>query len=241
MPDGSWQHTTALEIRATVVAGIWLGALVGGVGGRLAMMALRVLSPDSVRGVISDHGFTIGRLTFAGTTFLIVACAAIGLIGSLAYRWVEHWLIGPAWFRQLTAATGAGLVVGSMLVNGGGPDFTLLRPLELAVAFFILIPALFGFFIGPLQRALARPDAWVNRRWRGWVFPLVTVAVFPPMIVVAVFAAAFMMLSGAIHEDAQFLSFRDRRSVGLVVRAGWFGVAAFGAVTLVSDTVTILS
>jgi len=82
-PTGSWQRSALVEIRATVLAGIWLGALVGGVGGRLAMLVLRLVSPDTAHGVISDDGFLIGQVTLKGTYDLIGLGAAIGLIGAV--------------------------------------------------------------------------------------------------------------------------------------------------------------
>ena len=36
-----------------------------------------------------------GSLTLKGTYDLIGVGAGIGLIGAVAYRWVDHWLIGP--------------------------------------------------------------------------------------------------------------------------------------------------
>ena len=51
----------AERLRVLAVAGIPLGVLVGGIVGRVAMLVLRLTSPDSVRGVESDDGFTIGR------------------------------------------------------------------------------------------------------------------------------------------------------------------------------------
>jgi len=41
-------------------SGAIAGALVGGIGGRLAMLLLRLTSPDAVTGMISDDGFEIG-------------------------------------------------------------------------------------------------------------------------------------------------------------------------------------
>jgi hypothetical protein len=239
-PRGSWQRSTIVEIRATVLAGIWLGALVGGVGGRLAMLVLRLLSPDTVHGVISDDGFLIGRVTLKGTYDLIGLGAAIGVIGAGAYRLVDHWLIGPAWFRQVTAALGAGAVVGSMLVHTDGVDFRLLRPPGLAIAFFVLIPAVFGFFIGPLEKVLAQPEVWVNRGRRGWVLPLVSILVFPPMVVVVAIVSALMLAGAALRQGPLYASIRDNRLFSLVMRGAWLSIAILGLESLVSDAQAIL-
>ena len=41
-------------------AGAISGALIGGVGGRIAMLVLRLTSSDLLRGAITDDGFEIG-------------------------------------------------------------------------------------------------------------------------------------------------------------------------------------
>jgi hypothetical protein len=240
-PMGSWQRSAIVEIRATVLAGIWLGALVGGLGGRLAMLVLRLLSPDSVHGVVSDDGFLIGQVTLKGTYDLIGLGAAIGVIGAVAYRWVDHWLIGPGWFKQVTSAFGAGAVVGSMLVHTDGVDFRLLRPPALAIALFVLIPAVFGFFIGPLEKVLAQPEIWANRGRRGWILPLVSVLAIPPMVIVAAFVSGFMLAWAAIRQSPSYASIRDNLLFGLVIRGAWLSIAILGLETLVSDARAILA
>ena len=239
-PEVSWEHATIVAVRGTVLAGIWLGVLVGGVGSRLAMLVLRLLSPDTVNGVISDDGFLIGQVTLSGTYSLVAVGAMFGVLGASAYRWVDHWLIGPGWFRQVTTALGSGAVVGSLLVHTDGVDFQLLRPQWLAIAFFVLIPAVFGFFIGPLERALARPHTWVNRGRRGWVLPIMSIVVFPPLIIVVVVVAAARFLAAAVRASAPSHGVRDHAAIGLLVRGAWFGIAAIGLLSLVGDARTIL-
>lgn len=61
----SWRGAAELALRrlaAITVAGAVLGVLVGGVGGRLAMVLLAALNPRAT-GVTSDDGFTIGQFT----------------------------------------------------------------------------------------------------------------------------------------------------------------------------------
>lgn len=240
-PTGSWQRAALVDIRATLLAGIWLGVLIGGIGGRLAMLLLRVLSPDHVRGVTSDDGFLIGQVTLSGTYDLLLVGGAFGIVGAVGYRLVDRWLIGPGWFRRLTAALGAGAVIGSMLVHTDGVDFVLLDPLWLAIALFVLIPALFGFFIGPLEAALARPDSWVHRGWRAWALPAVTLLVFPFFILMGAFVAGAMLVARGIRQVLPVDSISDNAVVGLLVRGAWLGIAVLGAVSLVSDARTILA
>ena len=240
-PEASWKRATIMDVRATVLAGIWLGVLVGGIGSRLAMLVLRLLSPDTVQGVISDDGFRIGQVTPSGTYSLLAVGALFGIVGASAYRWVDHWLIGPGWFRQVTTALGSGAVVGSMLVHPDGVDFQLLRPQWLAIAFFVLVPGVFGFFIGPLERALAKPNAWVNRGRRGWIMPFVSIAAFPPLIVLVVIVAAARLLAAAVRQDPPDYAVRDNPVAGLLVRGAWLGIAVMGLLGLVGDARTILA
>jgi hypothetical protein len=240
-PEASWQRSALIDVRATVLSGIWLGALVGGVGGRLAMLILRVLSPDSVHGVVSDDGFLIGQVTLSGTYGLIGVGAGVGIIGAVAYRWVDRWLIGPGWFRQVTAALGAGAVVGSMLVHTDGVDFRVLEPRWLAIALFVLLPAVFGFLIGPCQVALTRTDAWPHRGRKRWILPVVSVLLVPPLIVLVAVVTAAMLAAAGIRRQVPGDPFRDNTLVGLVVRGAWLGIAVLGLASLVSDARTILS
>lgn len=55
-------------MRVLIVGGIPVGVLVVGIGSRLAMLLLRVTSPDSVVGITSDDGFIIGRARWKAPT-----------------------------------------------------------------------------------------------------------------------------------------------------------------------------
>src|SRR4029079_17875202 len=65
-------------------SGAIAGALVGGVGGRLAMLLLRLTSPDHVVGMTSDDGFEIGVVS-ADTLQLVLAMALLGGINGIVY------------------------------------------------------------------------------------------------------------------------------------------------------------
>ena len=64
-------------------AGALLGLLVGGVGGRLAMMLLAQLNPE-VHGRDSDDGFEMGQVSGATFNLLFVAML-IGILGGAIY------------------------------------------------------------------------------------------------------------------------------------------------------------
>jgi len=67
---------------AGVSAGFVAGVLIGGVGGRLAMLALRLTSDPSLHGVLTDDGFTIGRVSLE-TLFLLGVTAGLEVLQPL--------------------------------------------------------------------------------------------------------------------------------------------------------------
>ncbi len=227
------------EWRAITLTGIILGALVGGVGGRLAMFVLRLTSADSVRGVISDDGFEIGQITLGGTYDLILVSAGIGVIGAGGYALVERWLIGPGWFRLVTAALGAGLVVGSMLVHADGVDFTLLGPVWFAIALFIAIPALFGGVVGPLLNWFRPDDPPARAGWWHWAAPMVAVAFFPATIPLVLVLGAVLAAGMALRSSGLFTHLHEVVAYRIVLRGAWAGIAVLGLVALVTDIAEI--
>lgn len=128
---------------ARLAAGLWggflCGAVIGGVGGRLAMFVLRLTSDPSLSGRETDDEFIIG--SFTGATFFLVALTAIlGIMGGLFYLAVRNWF--PQRVRPIVMGVLAGVVGGALVVRPDGIDFTELEPLPLAIAMFVALPAL---------------------------------------------------------------------------------------------------
>lgn len=222
-------------LRVIVVAGIPVGVLVGGFGGRLAMLLLRATSDDSVRGVTSDDGFTIGRLTIAGTYSLLLIGAAVGILGAAVYRLVAPRLIGPTWFRRLTVALAAGAVVGAMLVHADGVDFVVLTPTWLAIGSFVALPAAFGWCIAAaVDRVGAAPlPGSVARRWG---VPLGLIAAFPAAAIPTLAMVAFgVAVAVSIGQAEAVTRFRVHAVTTFFVRLAWLGVALGGAGALAAD------
>lgn len=222
-------------VRVIVVAGIPFGVLVVGVGGRLAMLLLRFTSPDRVIGMRSDDGFEIGRFTLAGTYNLCVLGAAVGIIGVGAYLLVAPRLLGPPWFRRLTVGLASAAVVGSMLVQADGVDFTQLQPTWLAVAVFVVLPGVFGAFIGPTVDAVARPDSWTARGRRRWVLPLAAIVCFPPVLLVVGVAWIAVAVLAIVGASTLVERLRSTRTFATLIRAAWLTVAITGLFALVDD------
>lgn len=231
-PPVSVRSEVADRLWVLIVAGVTTGVLVVGVGSRLAMLLLRLTSPETVVGVTSDDGFEIGRFTFSGTYNLLMLGAAVGVIGAAAYRAVAPWLLGPVWFRRTTVAAGSGAVVGSMLVHADGIDFRLLQPVWLAVGLFVALPALFGvaiaFAVDRVSAKVAAPG------WRRWVVPIVLMVCFPPAVFVVGVAAIVLVVWVPLCRELESLG-GPPMAVGVGVRAVWLAVAVLGLVALVTD------
>lgn len=223
------------ELRVLIVAGVVAGVVLVGVGSRLAMLVLRLTSPDRVVGIQSDDDFEIGRFTLSGTYNLLLLGAAVGLIGAGAYRLVAPWLIGPMWFRRFTTAAASAVVVGSMLVHADGIDFRLLKPTWLAIGLFVALPAVFGGMIGPVVDRVASPDSWTRQGRRIWAVPLAVVVPFPLMIVPIAFAVVLVTVLMAIDEATPIARLRLTIGYRVVVRGAWLGIAVVGLFALIED------
>src|SRR5262245_1896434 len=96
-------------LAAGVTGGFVACLLIGGVGGRLAMLLLRLTSPVAFRGVSTDDGFTIGRVS-AETLFLLGVTAALGIAGGILYVAIRRWI--PVAWRVPAMTAFFGLVGG---------------------------------------------------------------------------------------------------------------------------------
>ncbi|GIH04050.1 hypothetical protein Rhe02_21170 [Rhizocola hellebori] len=145
----------ARRLAVAALAGGIAGLVAGGVGGRLFMLVLARLNPGAT-GVPSDDGFTMGRLTFAGTLNLLVVATVLGVIGGLVWVAIRGLRFGPLWWRRVSMPIGATLVIGAMMVHSDGVDFTLLDPPLLAVGLSLSVPLLASTLV-----------TWLGDRWIG--------------------------------------------------------------------------
>lgn len=221
------------RLRVLVVAGTIVGVLVAGIGSRLAMLVLRLTSPDTVLGVTSDDGFEIGRFTLGGTYNLMGLGAFVGIIGAAAYRAVAPWLLGPRWVRRVTVAAGSGAVVGSILISADGVDFNLLKPTWLAISLFIALPALFGATIAiAVDEVAARRDIG-PQGWRRMSLPVVLVAASPVSLVIVVLSGVVLAVWVPLRRTFDIANVP--LALGIAVRAIWLAVALWGLTSLVGD------
>ena len=138
----------------SALAGGIAGLVWGGVGGRVAMRVVFLTSDDRVRGVISDDGFEIGRIS-SETIFLLVFTTFLGVVGGLIYGFVRMLLRGPTWLVAMAVGVAVASGVGAVIVKPG-VDFELLEPLWLTIGLFVLIPGAWGVTVVLLTERLLR-------------------------------------------------------------------------------------
>jgi hypothetical protein len=158
VPSARW-------LAAGVLGGFASGALIGGLGGRVAMFILRVTSSPTLHGLDTDDGFTMGVVSGA-TMFLVFATAFLGALGGVIYLVVRPWL--PERSRPVIVGVVAATVGGAAVIKPGGIDFTALEPLSLAVVMFIAIPAVYGVVMSVWIERLLRPGS-ILYRTRLWL------------------------------------------------------------------------
>lgn len=236
-PQPTWATaaaSTSRRLAAVTAAGALVGLLVGGVGGRLAMMLLAHLNPDAT-GVTSDDGFTIGQFTVESLDLLGVA-TLLGVFGGGVYFVLRGLMVGPRWFQVLSISVGPAVVVGSQIVHTDGVDFTLDPPL-LAVGLFVLIPGTYAAVLTLLaERWLKRESPFASSRWWVAALPLLLWLPIAPLLGgLAVGLAAF----GAVRRTGRGQKLLGHRILPWLARGALVAVFAASLVTLVHEAVTL--
>ncbi len=216
-------------------AGGLAGLVVGGIGGRLAMLLLRFTSPDFIRGLESDDGFIMGRFTFSNTLSLLLVTTVLGSIGGLFVVLGRPFL--PARYVLLGWPLAAGTIVGAIIVKSDGVDFNLLDPKVLAIAMFVAIPAAGAFLI-----------VWLIQRWERWWWTdwkRTTVATLPglPSIVafpIWIVAAVVMVIWVAVLRFEGLRTLHETRPVRVLAVSVFGLLTALGTFSLGNDIREIL-
>lgn len=164
-PSIGWRTSAeqaARRLAASTAVGTVLGLLVGGVGGRVAMMLLARLNPEAT-GATSDDGFRMGQFTVPDTLRLLLLGAVFGVVGAGVYAVVRGLLLGPRWFQILSVAGGPAVVVGAQIVHTDGVDFQLLDPGWLAIGLFLAIPGTYAALLTLFAEGRLDENGWFMR------------------------------------------------------------------------------
>jgi hypothetical protein len=217
-------------------AGAVAGLLVGGVGGRLAMLLLRLTSPKSVIGLTSDDGFEIGVVS-TSTFALLVVTTGLGAAAGALYAGLRGAM--PVRLRlPLWTAFGA-VAGGAALVHDDGVDFTALEPGWLAVALFVAIPAAVAAVIVILTERWTGRPAWRSRRLTAFLVVAAAASTLALVVPLAI-AAAMVIVLALLDLMGPGAAERARLVAATVVPIALAAVAILAAVDLVSESARIL-
>lgn len=177
-----------------VAAGVIAGGLVGGVGGRLAMLVLRLTSPDELHGMQTDNEFEIGVVTLASVQ-LIASLAATGAVNGAIYALLRRG-IPTRWRLPVWTVFGAALG-GAAIIDDDGVDFTLLEPLVLAIVMFVVLPGAASAVVVVLAERWERLEPFGSRRR---TLALLAVSLLGTVgVIVAAVLTAILIAIDSIH------------------------------------------
>lgn len=191
--DSTWRRETSDVVWRVLVAiggGALVGMLVGGIGGRLAMLVLRVGSDPAVLGAQTDDGFEIGVFTTA-TFFLIVVTAGLGAGTGLVYLILRTAL--PRRGRVIVFGVFVTLFRGADTLAPGSFDFSALDPKVFAVVSFIALQGVAALLIALLVERLLRVEPWSTRPL-AVVLALAALPLTPVLPVIGIVVAAMIGL-----------------------------------------------
>ena len=169
------------------LAGLVVGLVVGGIGGRLLMRAAALVEPDAA-GLRTENGNVIGAITFDGTLALLVFGGLLtGVIIGALWVVIRPWLPQRPLVRALVAIPIAIAMGTTLLIEDTNPDFLILRGNLAVVAALVGLVALAGPSMVLAESVLDRLLPVVRRRGPALV----------AYVIIDVFGA-FLVLAGLV-------------------------------------------
>ncbi len=154
----------ALVVRAlgvAVVAGMAVGLVVGGIGGRIAMRMSGYLYEREHPGtptITESSGQLVGNITLSGTLQLMAEMALFtGISAGFVYLLFRPWLPGRGWRKGLVVGAFFLLALGSVQISSGNVDFRRLGSPLVNVLMYGSLVFIFGLLLAPLSE-------WIHRR-----------------------------------------------------------------------------
>jgi hypothetical protein len=145
------------DIVRGALAGLIVGVVVLGPGGRIVMRLAAILDPAAV-GRNTENGNRIGDITIEGTLVLLIfGGLLIGAASSVIWVAIQEWIPGRRFVRAALAALIAVALTGFQLVRPENPDFRILEPVVPVLGLLLGLVAVAGF-------AFALVDGWLDRR-----------------------------------------------------------------------------
>ena len=179
------------ELGVGSLAGMLVGVVVGGIGARVAMRLIGIMTAPSFIGTQTANGNRVGDITLSGTLELVVFDGAIaGALGGALYAVVRPWLARSG--RWAGLAFGAFLLaaLGSAILDPQNGDFRRLGSPPLDVALFAVIFVVFGLLIVPLAERIAQALASGRTTWTDALRAVVWLATLPAGAISVILVAA---------------------------------------------------
>jgi len=160
-----WNRMLAIGSGAGFAAGF--GA---GIWTRLAMRVAGMLTVDQNRGLLTDADAVVGRITLAGSLFLGLFGAGIGIVGGVLYIAIRQRLRGNRVVRAGMYGLFLYLVFGFVLMDENNPDYHLFGPTLLNVGTFSGTYFVYGALVSVIVESLLPFRARAPEGWRGWIW-----------------------------------------------------------------------
>jgi hypothetical protein len=212
-------------------AGVIVGVVGCGVGGRIAMRLAALLVPESA-GSFTENGNVVGAITLGGSLGVVLFGLVSGLIAATIWVAVASWIPGTGVRRAVVAVPIAAALGATALVDGGNRDFSVLRHDGTVVAMLVGLVGLVGFLF-------ALVDDWLDRRMpmaAGRVETLYAIVTAVGMFIALMVVLAFL----AAPEPATVLTGVALVGVGAVTVRAWYvhvnGRPARGSLTVAGRT-----
>jgi hypothetical protein len=154
----SWPTGEILrDISRGGLAGLIVGVVVGGFGGRLFMRVAALLHPETT-GMATANGNLIGDITLSGSIALIVFVGLfVGLASGVVWVTVQTWIPGSGLRKAILTMPVAVAIGARGLLAVPNPDFRILGYDPVIVALIIAFSASLGL-------SIALVDGWLDGR-----------------------------------------------------------------------------
>lgn len=252
---GGWVLSRLRWIAVRGLASAVVGVVVLGVGGRLLMLASRLLHPDAV-GRVTENGNRIGQFTVDGTIELILFG---GLLGGLTAGIV--WVFFKEWIPDNPMLVGLGAVAigGFQLVEADNRDFVILVDPRIDIVLLLGLLFVFGmalhWFDSRLDRRIPSDGGALSKASYALIAAVGVVFLFPVFGTFfsqefcfcespPIWTGVFLVGAAATTIIWWVLNLRGATSPPTVIqRLGWLsvtGAVLSGGIHLAAQTIHIL-
>jgi hypothetical protein len=216
--DDAAVGTPSLEILREIVrgglAGLLVGVLLGGVGGRIVMRAAALLVPEAA-GLPTENGNAIGAITLTGSLALIVFIGLfVGVIAGSLWVVIAPWMPAATAPRALLSIPIA-IALGTLaLIEDRNRDFVLLQHDPLVIALLVVLVGLHGPALVGAERLLERRLPHPRPRDLGLVGAYGAVAILGTFLTIILVVPLYLFTDMTVAGLGVFV-------VGLATLASW--------------------